>query len=145
MPDWDIGKPGSGGGGDGFKNAAHEKHLLAFIGCVSMPQVKTPYGVDDAVKCDWIICLTDGMVKRDAMVFGTALVPALLEGTSLIITARLEKGASAKPGQNPPWILSDSSAEDDAMVTAWLDAHAVKMPSGAILVEAGEQAAHGSF
>lgn len=144
MP-WDIGDPGSGGGGDNFKNAEHEKHLLAFIGITSAPNTKTPYGEDDAARCEWIVCFTDGYVKRDRLVFGTAIVPALVDAGSAIVVARLVKGASAKPGQSPPWILETATDDEKAQAGAWLDGHAVKMPSGTILVEAPESAANQSF
>jgi hypothetical protein len=119
--------------------------LLAFIGISSAPNTKTPYGEDDAARCEWVVCFTDGYVKRDRLVFGTAIVPALTDSGSAIVVGRIVKGTSAKPGQNPPWLMEGATPDEKAQAGAWLDAHAVKMPSGTILVEAPESAAHESF
>lgn len=136
MGDWKVGRPGSGRGNE-FKSKNHEDHLLVFIGVTEAPDQKTPYGEADGAHCDYVVCLTEEAVFADAMVWGTALVPALVEGAAEVevVIGHVTKG-EAKPGQSPPWLLGDPTEEEERAVTSWLDAHAVRMPSGAIVVEA---------
>lgn len=134
MSEWKIGKPGRGGGE--FDKAQHEGHLLAFVGVEEQHDVQTKFGPADAALCAYVCCIDDGMVLKAFPVFGTALVPRIVEGAaeSEIVAGRLGKG-TAKAGQSPAWLLFDASEEDEELVGKWFDANAVRMPSGRIEIE----------
>ena len=78
MP-WDIGGPSSGGSGSGFDKAAHEGHRILCIHAESKPDTQTQYGTSDAVLCRYVACIDDDHVSVDAMLFGVALVPRIVE------------------------------------------------------------------
>jgi hypothetical protein len=133
-----IGRPGTGRG-DKWTPADHDDHLVAYIGLTEMPGQKTSFGEADAVHCDYVVCIDDNFVGTDVLVFGVAVVPALIEGMAEgdneAIVARLGKG-NAKPGQNAPWLLYDTTDEDRERAAKWLDAYAVgPSKSGRYLIE----------
>lgn len=134
MGDFKLGGPGSGG--TGFQKEIHDEHLLAFVGIMFEPKKKTQFGEQDAAHIEYLACVDDNNVFEDVVIFGTVLVPMLVEGAANadIVVARLGKG-EAKPGQNPPWLLWDPSEEDMERTARWLDAHAYRTPSGVIHIE----------
>lgn len=135
MGDWKVGKPGRGGGE--FKKDEHEGHLLAFVGVEEQRDVQTQYGLSDAALCSYVVCIDDGLVLKNFPVFGTALVPRIVDGAteSEIVAGRLGRG-QAQGTKSAAWLLFDPSEEDEELVSKFFDEHAVRMPSGRIEIEA---------
>jgi hypothetical protein len=139
---WNVGT-GSEGGGK-FDKGEHEGHLIFGAG-VELEEVKTsfnPEGVD-AARCAYFGCIDDDLVVEDYLLFGTALVPVFVADAKAgheVTTGRLVKGR-ASGSQNAPWLLETPSEEDVALVRKWLDAHATRLKSGRLNIEAAVAAA----
>lgn len=135
MP-WDIRGPGTGSGG-GFEKDKHEGHLVIAIGAEPRPDTETRFGTTDAALCRYWVCVDDSLVLKDYLLFGAALVPRVLEVVEAggeIVSGRLVRG-EAKAGQSAAWLLTFPDDHEIELASKWLDAHAVRMPSGRIEIE----------
>jgi hypothetical protein len=85
-------------------------------------EVKTVNGVKDATRANVVIL--DGPDApeefRDTLIFPNVLQGQIRAnvGTSRANLGRLGQG-NKKPGQNPPWKLSDPTEEDKAVARSW--------------------------
>ncbi len=99
-----VGRPGRGGGGL-YKSAEHDGHLVAFHD--PMPErTETVHGMADVAVCDHVLCATCLEHYAEALAFGKALAPRLIDGAreSEWVVGLIGQG-EARGGQSPPWIL----------------------------------------
>jgi hypothetical protein len=127
-----IGKPGSSN--SGFSKDDHLDHLLGFVE-PQAEEVSTSFGDTTAAHCSYVFCVDDGTVESDPLIFGSALVPRLVDVEEEVVAGRLAKGL-AKPGRSAPWLLDDPTDADLEAVEAFLEANATRLPSGRIVMEA---------
>jgi hypothetical protein len=128
-----VGRPASGLGG--FQKSDHVDHLVCFVE-PEEEQVDTMHGRATAARVRYIVCLDDGTIDVDQLVFGAALVPALLDVDDEIVVGRLVQG-EAKAGRNPPWLLAVPRDEELEKAGQWFDSYASRVPaSGRIVIEA---------
>jgi hypothetical protein len=137
MAPWDIGGTDGRANAGGYDNADHIGHTIAATGIEERPDTQTKFGVADAVHCNYWMCISCDLVWKEHLVFGKVLVEQILERAerSKVPAGRLSKGTSSSPGRNAPWILEDLTLEEAELVSKWLDAHAVLMPSGRLEIE----------
>ena len=128
-----------GGSGDAradrFDKLEYENVLIAVIHPYGK-QVDSQFGETTAAFMKYIVVLEGadaGRVFEGAALFGTVLVPALLDADSAIIVGKLVQG-KAKGGHNAPWLWEDGSADDFAVAGAWFDANAKKDADGTIAI-----------
>lgn len=136
MP-WDIRGPGSGSTNELGSKDDHLHHLQIAVGAESRPDTPTRFGTADAALCRYWVCVDCGLVAKDYMLFGMALVPRVLEAAEAgaeLVCGRFDR-AQAKAGQSAAWILTFPDENDLELAGKWLDAHAVRMPSGRIEIE----------
>jgi len=83
--------------------------------------IPTTFGDADAVRAN--VTALDGpaagQVWEDSLVFPRVLVGQLKTLEGQMVLGRLTQGA-AKPGQSPPWRLSDPTDGDQAVATAYI-------------------------
>lgn len=105
-------------------------HLLVVIPtefCVNIPTVR---GESDAIRVDVaVLTQTDaagnhGVVYRDALWFNVLLRGSLKKQLGETVLARMAQG-QGKPGQDPPFILTDATTDAQALAFAeqWLAAN----------------------
>jgi hypothetical protein len=84
--------------------------------------VKTSLGEKDAIRAKIVVLDGDlqGTEFADALVFPKVLIGQLRSRIGSKVLGRLGQGV-AKPGQSPPWRLSEASKEDEALGLAWLN------------------------
>lgn len=131
MATFKIGRPSSSS--VGFDKATHLGHLLAFIEPTS-EETTTKFGPADAARVPYVLCCTCKSVDTDVLLFGRALVPAVVGTDEDVVVGVLAQG-EAKTGQSAPWILEDPTDEELEEAGRLLGECAVKMPSGRIVVE----------
>jgi hypothetical protein len=130
-----IGKPGSGRDGNKWNKEDHAEHLHAFVGLHDAPRQQTQFGEQDAVVCDYVVCLDDNFIGTDVLVFGVAIVPALLDAIDNdVVVATLGRG-TAKPGQSPPYLLFDPNDDELARAQQWFDDYSTQTKSGKLILE----------
>jgi hypothetical protein len=127
-------KPSASSGG--FSKDEHEDHALVFVDARA-EEMSTAFGDTTAARCSYVICLDDELVESDVVIFGIALVPAIVDPGEEIVVGHLVKG-DAKPGRNPPWLLEDPTDEVLARAEAFFAKRAARLPSGRIVI--GEEA-----
>ncbi len=143
IPDgFTIGKPSTAPAGDRFNKADHEDRLLLFVAPDLAEGIETQFGTANAAEVAYIVVLdgpTAGTVWKEALLFGSALVPALTNDTGEIVAGRLVKG-EAKPGKNAPWLIEAPTAQDEKLAQAWLDDSIAtgvmkRKPNGSIVID----------
>lgn len=103
--------------GDMFSANENDGRLCLFENIEEAPGISTVHGNVDAVRADvTVLDAPDGVAEYNhSIVFGSALIPtlraAIKDGKPLL--GRIGQGV-AKPGQSPPWLLNEFSAEDAA-------------------------------
>lgn len=112
-------KPAAPGGGIEF--ADHKGALLLVRPIEVEKDVKTKFGLSDAVRAD--VNVLDGPGEGasyvDALIFPLVLQQQLRKNIGDLVLGRLGQG-EAKDGNNPPWILEDASPEDETKAEAWV-------------------------
>ena len=85
-------------------------------------EVETAYGQTEAVRADIAVLDGDnkGEVYSDALIFPRLLVSQTRSKIGAKILARVTQG-TAKPGQSPPWILGEASADDQQTGVKYLE------------------------
>lgn len=76
-------------------------------------KINTSFGEADAVRADVYVIDGAGSPKEyiDTLIFPRVLQGQLKRSMGQKVIGRIGKGV-AKPGQSPPWILTDASAAD---------------------------------
>jgi hypothetical protein len=125
---FDPKKPSTGKGT--FSKDEKLDHLLIFIE-PSSELVDTQFGAaQPAARCAYCVDLdaeAGPKIEAEPLVFGTALVPALVDGGDELVVGTLGK-ANGNAGRTY-WLLYDPSDEDLARAKEWLDKNAVRSPS----------------
>lgn len=118
--DINIGQPKTGGGGDRFDKDFHEGDICVFIE-PEAKDVDSQWGTSSAAACDYAIAFkgADVHVYEDALIFGSALAPAIYGAGTRIVAGRLMKAQRAKKGHNRAWILEPLTESDAAFVESW--------------------------
>lgn len=84
--------------------------------------IQTAYGVSDAVKADVVVL--DGPHAPaeigDTLVFPKLLQSQLSSRIGQRVLGRLGQG-QGKPGQSPPWLLSEATDQDKQVGIQWLN------------------------
>lgn len=127
MSDITFAPPASGSGGT-LKPAEVHGHTLIVWPIEVVPEVKTDYGISDAIRVN-VHDLTAAADGNDATYLGVLWFPVGLVnslrsriGTHLLV--RMDQG-TPKPGQSPPWTLTDMQDNAAAVAAAkqWLAAN----------------------
>lgn len=101
--------------------------LVLFTPTEYIEEVKTDYGVKDAVMSDLVVLSRGCEEFRDSMIFQGSLIGALKRkiGTGRKLLGRIGKG-EAKKGQSAPFILEAPSAEDQQIARDYLAGRVVE-------------------
>lgn len=95
-------------------------------------EIKTAYGDSSAIRCD--VAVIDGTNAgeeyRDTLLFPKVLQSQLRSNVGGKVIGRLGQGQQ-KPGQSPPWLLSEATPEDIKTGMAWLAKTTLAAPSAA--------------
>lgn len=103
--------------------------------------IQTSYGESEAVRAD--VAVLDGP-HAGATIADTLVFPKILQGQlksqiGAKVLGRLGQG-QAKPGQSPPWMLSEATPEDKQVGMQWLSQNATAQPGPAPQAQAAGQA-----
>lgn len=83
--------------------------------------IQTVHGPAEAIRCG--VAVLDGpqagTEHRDTLLFPKVLCAQLRPNVGAKVLARLGQGL-AKPGQSPPWMLSEATPADTEVGLAWL-------------------------
>ncbi len=112
--------PGSAGSGVTWGD--HKGRLLVIEPKSVEQGIKTSFGDADAVRAD--VHVIDGPSPEsfeDTLVFPKLLQSQLRSKLGQKVLGRLTTGQQ-KPGQSPPWLIAEPTADDIAAGTAWLNA-----------------------
>ncbi len=105
--------PSSGGGS--LKPADIEGHLIVVEPKEYVPSMVTSFGDKDAIRVT-VHDVTTRETHEDVLFFG-ALIGALKGQVGKRVLGVIGKGV-AKPGQAPPWVITDASSNGDAVAAA---------------------------
>ena len=124
----------AGAPSSGIKWADHEGALLAIRPKEVKSDIDTAYGRADAVQADVWVVEQDGVVDAesypDCLIFPKLLQSQTRSKIGEIVLGRLGQGV-AKPGQSPPWLLSqDNTPEDTQLGQAWYERRAAAAANG---------------
>lgn len=79
--------------------------------------VKTVHGTADAVRCNvYVVKSADGEkfeAFEDTLIFARAMIRVLKGKMNKIVVGRLAQG-TAKPSQDPPWLMTPPNEKDKA-------------------------------
>jgi hypothetical protein len=118
----------------GFDKGAHEDHLCLFIHPTS-EVMETSFGESEAARCAYAVCLDEYDAFLDVILFGSALVPRLVDADDgAVVVGRLVRG-EAKPGRSAPWLLEDPDEKDLAAAQDFMDKYGSQAKSGAISLD----------
>lgn len=105
----------------GIEWASLKENLLLIDVHDLAKDITTTFGITDAIRAD--ITIIDGpdigTTYTDTLIFPRALKAQLASKIGKKVLGRLGQG-QAKPGQNPPWLLSAPTPADQATATAYL-------------------------
>lgn len=109
----------------GITWADHKDALLLVEPHSFEPGVQTSFGDADAVKADVHVLEGAGAGESytDTLIFPKLLVSQTKGAIGEKVLGRLGQG-QGKPGQSPPWILNEATAEDITKAEAWVKDHA---------------------
>lgn len=115
---------------DMLKPADIVGHLLIINPLEFVADVATSLGPKDAIRCDVVDLHQNnadgsyGVVFRDVLWFGRQLIPGLRRQIGELPFGWMSQGLG-KPGQNPPYMLTDAMGDAAARAAAqsWLDRH----------------------
>ncbi len=131
MSNWKVSAPSPGGG---FSKEEHVGHLLLFVDPRGEETAKfSGEGTQTAARCTHLACVTCGLVLTDLLLYGDALAPRIVDAGE-IVAGRLTVG-KARAGRSAPYLLDEADAGDLGQIEAFLDAYAVRMPSGKVIIE----------
>jgi len=110
------------GGGDSLTPADVEGHVLVVEPLEHVNGITTAYGEKDAIRVT-VHDISAQQTYENVLWFPGALIGALKSRIGQRVLAVMGKG-QAKPGQAPPWVLTDASGNDAAVkaATAYLTA-----------------------
>ena len=100
------------------------KGSLLIVEVISLElAIKTSYGVSDAIRANVSVLDGDeeGTVYRDTLIFPKVLISQVKSAMGGKVLGRLGQGVK-KPGQSPPWMLSDATEADKVAARAYLAA-----------------------
>jgi len=102
--------------------------------------IKTAYGESDAVRADVVVLEGDepGKEYLDTLVFPKVLGGQLSRSIGQKVLGRLGQG-TAKPGQSPPWMLLEASAQDIELGQRYLASRAQQVTAPAPVQDAAPQ------
>lgn len=103
-------------GGDGWSPKDSSGHLLVIEPESLETGIVTSFGEKDAIR-GTVHDVDAGETYADTLVFPRVLIGSLKSRLGEKVLARLGTG-QAKPGQAPPWILEDASADPAAVKAA---------------------------
>lgn len=107
--------------GSGIDYAALHKHLLLIEPTSVEKDIKTVYGDKEAVRAT--VTVLDGpdagTQHTDTLIFPGLLIGQLRGKIGEKVLGRLAQG-NGKPGQKPPWLLTEASEDDIKIGTAYL-------------------------
>ena len=111
--------------GDKFDVGQHTGRLCLFYVHEVRQGITTTFGEKEAVACD--IQVLDGPdageTFNDALIFQGALIGSLRRAAGGDpVLGRIAQGV-AKPGQQPPYVLSEFTDADAKLAQAWITAH----------------------
>lgn len=106
----------------GFSPKDHNGRLLLIEPKSIERDIKTDYGVTDAISAD--VAVIDGPdapdTYPDSLIFPKVLQSQLSSKIDEKVLGRLTQG-EAKPGQSPPWKLDPATPDDIAVGKRYLD------------------------
>ena len=107
----------------GLKYETYKGALLLITVEKLETDIQTSFGPKDAIRGDVTVIDGEhaGEVTRDTLIFPRALIGQLRPNVGKKVLGRLGQGV-AKPGQQPPWKLSDPTDADKALAWAVLAA-----------------------
>lgn len=114
--------------GDKFSVGEHVGSLCLFFVHDIRQGITTSFGDREAVACDIHVLDGNGAgeIAHDCLIFQGALIGSLRSAAGgEPVLARIGQGI-AKPGQNPPYILTEYTAEDATKAEAYLTERAKK-------------------
>jgi hypothetical protein len=108
---------------DGIKWADYKGSLLVIEPLSFESGINTSFGSADAVKANVHVLTgaTESDDYEDCLVFPKLLASQLKNQIGHKVVGRLGQGQQ-KPGQSPPWVLEEASAEDLQKAQTWLEA-----------------------
>lgn len=94
--------------------------------------VNTSFGAKDAIRADVVVLdgPKAGEENADVLVFPSVLIGQLRSQLGKKVIGRLGQG-NAKPGQKPPWKLTEATEADKQVGMAWLNKSALAAPAAA--------------
>lgn len=116
----DFTAPSAPGGGIDWKD--HKGRLLLITAHEEVKDIQTSFGPKSAVRADVVVI--DGPAGAESF-DDTLIFPKVLAGQvrknigGKKVLGRLGSG-TAKPGQKPPWLIEEASADDIAKAKAYL-------------------------
>lgn len=112
-----------GAAGDGFVVADANGHLVIIAVHSLETGIVTTLGERDAIKAT-VHDIDAGHTYEDTLIFPKVMIGSLKGRIGQKVLGRIGQG-TAKPGQNPPWIIADASGDPAAVqaATAYLDAY----------------------
>jgi len=102
-------------GGSGLKQADLEGHVLVVEPQEYIASMVTSFGDKDAIRVT-VHDITTQETHEDVLFFG-ALIGSLKPQVGKRVLGLMGKG-TAKPGQAPPWVLTDLSTNEQAVAAA---------------------------
>lgn len=121
--------PASAGG---VKWEDHNGALLLITPHSVESGVNTTFGTKDAVRADVVVLdgPNAGAEYADVLVFPGVLIGQLRSQLGKKVIGRLGQGVG-KPGQKPPWKLSEATEADKQVGVAWLNKNTLAAPAAA--------------
>ena len=96
--------------------------LCLFENIGHLEKVNTSFGESDAVRADvTVIDAPGGPIEfPNSLIFGKAMAPTVARSAGRKLLGRVGQGTPPRPGQDPPWILIDTSDPDKAMASQYI-------------------------
>jgi hypothetical protein len=118
--------------GVGIEWPALKKRLLVVEPLEVEKDIKTKYGVSDAVRANVYVRVskTEWEDYEDTLVFPRVLQGQFRKQIGKIVVGRLTQGEATK-GQDPPWVLAEATEDDLAVARAFLASRMTSSTSAA--------------
>jgi hypothetical protein len=106
---------------DGVNFEDHNGRLLLVEVLGQEQAVKTSFGDKNPIRANVTVLDGDqaGETFEDTLIFPTVLISQLRPRIGEKVLGRLGQG-NAKPGQKPPWLLADPTADEIALAEKWV-------------------------